>query len=120
LANNIEKRIPGYIPCYGENTVSTGDQIILATGQRDCPNVVACNWTNRNDNLFNQAVTLFKLHVQQAPYVTSPCGNYAIINTSQSKDVIMPYLVVYFGRGVVFDPMDWSILTIPSKQCYYR
>jgi hypothetical protein len=115
LANHVEKRIPGYIPYYSENTVSDGDQILLATRQGDCPSVIATKWTNTNHNLYNNASTLFRLHVQRMPYITSPCRTYTIINTPQSRDIILPHLVAYFGWGATFDPIDWKDPNNPTQ-----
>jgi hypothetical protein len=57
LANHAKKRILGYIPCYGENSACSANQILLAAPQGDCPTGVATKWTDSNDNLYNQAAT---------------------------------------------------------------
>jgi hypothetical protein len=108
LANHVKKRIPGYIPYYGENTVSDGDEILSGARQGDCPSVIACKWTNTNENVYNRAATLFRLLVAQIPYVTSRCLRYTILNTPQSKDAMLVHLVAYFGEGAIFDPADWK------------
>jgi hypothetical protein len=120
LANNVEKRIPGYIPYYGENTVSDGDEILSGARQGDCPSVMACKWTNTNEQLYSRAAALFRYHIGLTPSLNASCSAYAIINTPQSKDVILTHLVAYFGEGAVFDPSDWGTLLNPGRRCCYR
>jgi hypothetical protein len=37
----------------------------------------------------------------------SPCSSHSSLDSLQDKDDILPYLVAYFGVGVIFDPGDW-------------
>jgi hypothetical protein len=64
FTNHVQKIIPGYIPYYGEYIISSRDQILLAARQEDCPSIVSNKWINRNDHLYNNATTLFRLHIQ--------------------------------------------------------
>jgi len=115
LANDVEKRIPGYIPYYSENTVSNGDEILSATRQGDCPSVIACKWTNTNEALYNRSATLFRYYIGRTPSLTSRCSTYAIVDTTQSKDVMLTHMVAYFGEGAVFDPVDWGDPRNPTQ-----
>jgi hypothetical protein len=86
----------------------SGNQIFAAVTQGDCPTVMTTKWTNRNDKLYNQTITLYRPRIQPSLYAALTYSSYSIIKCTDDKDNILPYLMAYFGVGAIFDPADWT------------